>query len=627
MASIVPNRLLACFLAFLALSALASAYDDEEYRRVNTLVRHIEPSKFKETVQTGHHLVFFGSNYCIHCRAYVSDFLEQHCLFLLSPTHLRLDTQRFTPAWLEAQKRSDELNRGFHLGKVECTGRAENEDLCVDEAVTSYPTVKLYVDGEFKEEYNGPRDIDSVNQYVDEKTLKIGRDLPDLASFASLGVSESSKTVPNEEGAVVHLTDKTHAEMTGSGEPWLIMHHAPWCGHCKNLKPEFDQLAKDVKGQLNIGAVDCTVEKEICRKYRVRGYPTILYVEEPAAAVEYRGPRSAKALRDFASGLQSKPDFEDITAAQIPSLLTAYENAFYFVYDPRYITQSSSNTFRNVARPLRHEAKFFAVPDFIDAANGSPSARALLTLPETQKEPALVAVRDQGTLHATYPLAISDDASAVTEMTAFIRKNNVPRIQELNSESQGKILTSKGLVVIAITNPEKAEVHNATLHNLRATAIQWEASHASGKSHSAVKKPEDGVFFTWLDGLKWQEYVGDAYNIYPRVLPRILIADPKDDKYYEYDLAGTLIEPTAKVMVQTLADVAAGKPVKPSYTGGVVGRFRRGISNGTATVFSFIRGNFMYLSCFFGVAALAVLYSKKGKAAPKAVVKTDPKAQ
>ena len=60
----------------------------------------------------------------------------------------------------------------------------------------------------------------------------------------------------------------------------LVMFYAPWCGHCKRMKPEYVKAAssmkeKGVHGKL--AAVDTTIHRALGQRFEIRGYPTILY--------------------------------------------------------------------------------------------------------------------------------------------------------------------------------------------------------------------------------------------------------------------------------------------------------------------------------------------------------------
>lgn len=82
---------------------------------------------------------------------------------------------------------------------------------------------------------------------------------------------------------VVQLTAKDFNQVkTGI---WLVEFYAPWCGHCKNLAPEYAKAAKGLKGIANIAAIDASNEKI---DVQVQGYPTIkLYVD--GKATDYSG--------------------------------------------------------------------------------------------------------------------------------------------------------------------------------------------------------------------------------------------------------------------------------------------------------------------------------------------------
>mmetsp|Transcript_1030 Transcript_1030/g.1469 ORF Transcript_1030/g.1469 Transcript_1030/m.1469 type:complete len:228 (+) Transcript_1030:62-745(+) len=105
----------------------------------------------------------------------------------------------------------------------------------------------------------------------------------------------------------VDLTGKTFdAEVMESGKGAFIKFFAPWCGHCKSLKPAWDKLGDEFKGSktILIGDVDCTKDdnKDLCQKYGVSGYPTLKYFTGATSAQgdAYNGGRDFDALSAWA---------------------------------------------------------------------------------------------------------------------------------------------------------------------------------------------------------------------------------------------------------------------------------------------------------------------------------------
>jgi len=90
-------------------------------------------------------------------------------------------------------------------------------------------------------------------------------------------------------------------------------------GHCKNLAPEYDKAATNLKGIVKVGAIDCDVEKELCGSYDVKGFPTIkIFPSKPTPVPkkegqftkvpeDYQGARTAAAIANYA--LSKLPSF------------------------------------------------------------------------------------------------------------------------------------------------------------------------------------------------------------------------------------------------------------------------------------------------------------------------------
>jgi len=67
------------------------------------------------------------------------------------------------------------------------------------------------------------------------------------------------------------------------------------------MKPAWDKLGSEFEGSsVVVGDADCTVEKDVCNKFDVKGYPTIKYFKDGDVKGEtYSGGRDIDALTAF----------------------------------------------------------------------------------------------------------------------------------------------------------------------------------------------------------------------------------------------------------------------------------------------------------------------------------------
>uniref|UniRef100_A0A4W3JF62 Protein disulfide-isomerase A5 n=1 Tax=Callorhinchus milii TaxID=7868 RepID=A0A4W3JF62_CALMI len=86
-----------------------------------------------------------------------------------------------------------------------------------------------------------------------------------------------------QDSAVFHLTDDSFDSFVTEHPSVLAMFYAPWCGHCKKMKPDYEEAAELLNTDDNspgvLAAVDVTTHKNLGEKYQITGFPTLKYFE------------------------------------------------------------------------------------------------------------------------------------------------------------------------------------------------------------------------------------------------------------------------------------------------------------------------------------------------------------
>ena len=132
-----------------------------------------------------------------------------------------------------------------------------------------------------------------------------------LRSFLGLAVLFASPRLAAGEARV--LGADFDDVVFGGEKSVFVKFFAPWCGHCKKLKPDWDALADKLaeSGDTVIADVDCTDEqfgKQICDRMGVRGYPGLKYwLKGDKNANDYEGSRDLDALTEFVRDELGKP--------------------------------------------------------------------------------------------------------------------------------------------------------------------------------------------------------------------------------------------------------------------------------------------------------------------------------
>ena len=108
---------------------------------------------------------------------------------------------------------------------------------------------------------------------------------------------------PEKDQVNVMTQDSFDAEI--AAKPHLVMFYAPWCGHCRVLAPKLIQASKQllddptVADAAGIGVCNAEQNPLLLRRYRIGGFPTVLFLAEGKDPKPYWGAREVHDIAEF----------------------------------------------------------------------------------------------------------------------------------------------------------------------------------------------------------------------------------------------------------------------------------------------------------------------------------------
>lgn len=91
----------------------------------------------------------------------------------------------------------------------------------------------------------------------------------------------------------------------GPGAPAIVLFHATWCPHCKDVLPIWQQLKAGAKGGIQI--LDIESKNPSLAAHQLPGFPTIRFFPQgpgvPENHQDYNGPRTLDGIVQFLSSL------------------------------------------------------------------------------------------------------------------------------------------------------------------------------------------------------------------------------------------------------------------------------------------------------------------------------------
>ncbi|GAN07898.1 thioredoxin-domain-containing protein [Mucor ambiguus] len=445
------------------------------------------------------------------------------------------------PDWKKLSEDLDYLaeESNFHFGTIDCSTQG---DLCDEHDIMGYPTVQLWENGDKVEQYKGANKYDPLTEYIKQRIAsasdaKLEQQVVDEeedeivppeieqaeeeeeeeeaedeadGEQAEIEQDTDSGVLPNPGGISANLDGEQMKEIASNNVPWFIKFYAPWCPHCKSLAPTWTEMASQLRGQINVGEVNCEALPTVCETYEIRGFPTLKMFGQDGEPVQYTSDRSLVSLMKFAN-THAGPSVKELDANELEQHLSVKDVALIYLHSTK--ETDIPELVQKIAGQFTSTIPFYATQD-------EESFKKFNLAPSDL--PAILIAKDN--TFRIYPSHDFVNTKASREaLVGWIEKEQYPLVSKLGPSNQQSILQGNKPVVINIVNA-KDTVSQSKFRNI---ANVWSKS---------LKADQIKVIFAEMDRAMWKDYVHDKFNIQHDETAKIVIFDAPNYIYFTRDV-------------------------------------------------------------------------------------------
>ncbi|ORX36460.1 thioredoxin-like protein [Kockovaella imperatae] len=431
-----------------------------------------------------------------------------------SPKCNRGHCRAFAPTWQRLAKRFQHLERlsGTYMAQVNCLAQG---DLCNRNEIKYYPQLVLYSDGTALSSYTGDRSFEDLSRFIEQHSATYVQD--HLKATETGSEQNSSASSHNQDGKVVE-TDGDGLVALKSAGPVLVDFYAPWCPHCKQLRPIYEELATELRGKMNIAAINCDAHPALCKEYGIKGFPTIRLFDG-ATSKDMTGARTLAKMKEFALKSVKTNAVTPIMAQDFDEILKSQDVFFLYLQNFDSALSDTANV-KSALAPIASTHPLYTSSD--------PELYKQLHIANPPPTSSLLAFSAQD----PYPvgsLAFPADRDAIDR---FIAGHKLPTLVQLTTSNFNDLLKSQSHSVVVLGALHGGSDGEAEKKKLYEIARAW---RRGGRRFSSP------VQFVWAESGKWAGWLRSSFKVKRQDLPAIVIIDPSTYEYYDTTIEGNRV--------------------------------------------------------------------------------------
>ncbi|CDW72484.1 disulfide isomerase [Stylonychia lemnae] len=331
-----------------------------------------------------------------------------------------------------------------------------------------------------------------------------------------------------EEGVIV-LTDSNFDEELAKYDFLLVEFYAPWCGHCKQLAPEYAKAAQRLAQNnppYHLAKVDATEQKKLAERFGIKGFPTLFFFNKGVQS-EFTGGRSENDIVNWILKRVGPPSTE-VTCDELKERVASTKLGL--AYFGELSGRSYSEVFLGVAQnpAVSEKFTFFHTSDKDCAATHGASST-----------PALVLLRQFDT-----PTVAYSGNWETTPVVDFMLTNSVPTLIEFSEDYIEPIFGQRRAALFLFRS-------NSDSESAFAQAFKEASEKLKGQILFVVSGVTDGI----------QQRLGEFIGVDEKSLPTLRLLDPADNmkKFtYSESIDGLTVEG-----IQKFVDEFKNKNLQP----------------------------------------------------------------